>query len=212
MTYSTLILVLLFTCYHVNAEVIMIEGVKEKVTFTGNVLTIRVDNRHNKRGAYSTCFESDSAPPSKECPSGFAILMFTISTRVRTYQVNRAGHLLGESYDVVGKIRFDKDDSINVLLPKIPFSHIVTLVNAYKVIPVTSTTSSSTYSTSTEKMEETKSNKVLITVVAGLVALAIIIVSALVLWYCFCRKISGTQIESYTVTGSKINAQKPQNN
>uniref|UniRef100_A0A7E4V866 Ephrin RBD domain-containing protein n=1 Tax=Panagrellus redivivus TaxID=6233 RepID=A0A7E4V866_PANRE len=153
------ILLLLLVESSVVGEVRMVAGQEETFTFTGPELHIEIDNPlRTDAQIFLMCFKSYPNNVARRCPTGYASLYYWTSESVFTYKyhINRRGELLRESFTrILGKIVFNVDGSLTLLVSKLPNRGLLRLTNAEKVVPTTTTTTTEKITSTTTKVKET---------------------------------------------------------
>uniref|UniRef100_A0A7E4V4M2 Uncharacterized protein n=1 Tax=Panagrellus redivivus TaxID=6233 RepID=A0A7E4V4M2_PANRE len=103
------------------------------------------------------------------------------------YHINRRGELLRESFTVIfGKIVFNVDGSLTLLVSKLPNGGLLRLTNAEKFVPTTTTTTTEAVTSTTAKVKETPYRTVFF-VTGGLALLFILIIAVGLATICWLR-------------------------
>uniref|UniRef100_A0A7E4VVP4 DUF4793 domain-containing protein n=1 Tax=Panagrellus redivivus TaxID=6233 RepID=A0A7E4VVP4_PANRE len=179
----------LLLIFKANSEIKMVVGRVEKIVFTGDILYIRLDNYHLDQGLIKFCFTGVPSQTSIHCPRGYSYYVEDVSTVMKTYtyRITRSGKVLTTGDDL-RTLRFNDDGSLDFLVAMTPKRLYVTLVNAERFVPTTTTVKTTTQeTTSMPTVLKQRSNTVLFAVIAGLVTLAVGLIAAFLLWYFCCR-------------------------
>uniref|UniRef100_A0A7E4VD00 Mid2 domain-containing protein n=1 Tax=Panagrellus redivivus TaxID=6233 RepID=A0A7E4VD00_PANRE len=168
-----------------QAEVKLTQGMNTTVAFEGEELSIRVDNPQKTIGELFLCLKSTSDTKLGNCPEGYAVAHLYPSQAVHTFQLNRQGLVfeMGTKQSIGGKIVFDSNGQLNLILGTITNAMTVTLLNA--VIPVITTTT-----TTTETAQKKEFDKMaMIGIICGVGGLLLfLIVGCMLLYFCWYKK------------------------
>uniref|UniRef100_A0A7E5A019 Uncharacterized protein n=1 Tax=Panagrellus redivivus TaxID=6233 RepID=A0A7E5A019_PANRE len=150
-----------------RAEVLLKQGMNTTVAFEGEELSIRLDNPQKQKGELKLCFKSTSDAYPGGCPQGYAAAhAFVTGETIHTFQLNRQGRFLQTGFIISGKVVFESNDQLNLMLVSIPNTMTVTLTN-----------------------EQTNS-KAMVGIIGAAVVFILLffIISAIVLYFCWYRK------------------------
>uniref|UniRef100_A0A7E4VBJ1 CUB domain-containing protein n=1 Tax=Panagrellus redivivus TaxID=6233 RepID=A0A7E4VBJ1_PANRE len=136
--YSRLVLLILCLAVGiVQGEVKLTKGSNETVSFTGEELTIEVDNTLGANAELIICFGSSPDASHPPCPLGYARFSLGIGgNRKVRFIINRQGQFVGGYYSTLGNVKFNDDGTLNIMVLQLPDAKtVVTLPNADIFVP-----------------------------------------------------------------------------